>query len=75
MRCERCNGLVVLASFAGGDDAQTVWEYQGSKCLNCGYVTDPLAAKNRTAQTREATIRPLIRKKPSPVRVVSRHAA
>lgn len=73
--CERCNGLVIPTSFAGGEDARTAWEYQDWKCLNCGYVTDLLAEKNRTVQTREASIRLLTRKQPSPVGSVSRHAA
>lgn len=30
-----------------GDDAPGAWKYDGLKCLNCGYITDPLFVKNR----------------------------
>ncbi len=52
MGCERCNGLVMAVSFTGGDDARAAWEYDGWKCMNCGYITDPLSVKNRAAQAR-----------------------
>lgn len=55
MTCERCGGLVIAASFTGGDDALTAWEYHGWKCMNCGHVTDPQFAKNRAAQTGSRT--------------------
>ncbi|MBL8075335.1 MAG: hypothetical protein JNL29_13290 [Nitrospira sp.] len=48
MKCERCNGLVIAVSFVGGgDDTHGAWKYDGLKCLNCGYITDPLFVKNR----------------------------
>lgn len=48
MKCERCNGLGIAVSFVcDGDDAPGAWKYDGLKCLNCGYITDPLFVKNR----------------------------
>jgi len=51
MTCQRCGGLAVGVSFSGGIIATEAWEYDGWKCLNCGYVTDPLIAKNKTWQS------------------------
>ena len=56
MKCERCNGLFISVSFAGGDDTCGAWEYDGWKCLNCGHVTDPLFMKNRGIHARSATV-------------------
>lgn len=54
MKCERCGGLTVGVAFSGGETATTVWEYSGRKCLNCGFVTDPVIAKNRNGQPQRA---------------------
>jgi hypothetical protein len=50
MRCERCGGLTINAYFSGGLTAIEAWEYDGRKCLNCGYITDPLILRNKVAQ-------------------------
>lgn len=52
MTCERCGGFVIDVSFSGGVTAIGAWAYDGSKCLNCGCVTDPLILRNRVAQFR-----------------------
>ena len=49
MKCERCGGLTINMSFSSGMTALEAWEYDGWKCLNCGYVTDPLILKNKAA--------------------------
>jgi hypothetical protein len=54
MQCERCGGLTIGVAFSGGETATRVWEYTGRKCLNCGFVTDPLIAKNRNGHTQRA---------------------
>lgn len=54
MKCERCGGLTIGVAFSGGETATTGWEYTGRKCLNCGFVSDPLIAKNRHDQTQRA---------------------
>jgi hypothetical protein len=50
MRCERCDGLTINAYFSGGLTVIEAWEYDGRKCLNCGYITDPLILRNKVAQ-------------------------
>jgi hypothetical protein len=49
MKCERCGGLAINTVFSGGITAIDAWEYAGRKCLNCGYITDPLILENRVA--------------------------
>ncbi|MBA5866818.1 MAG: hypothetical protein GDA67_09025 [Nitrospira sp. CR1.3] len=61
MKCERCGGLTIDVSFFGGVTATGAWEYDGWKCLNCGYVTDPLILKNRTARSQRMSRRDSIR--------------
>jgi hypothetical protein len=51
MKCERCGGFIVGASFFGGEIATGAWEYDGSKCLNCGSIMDPLIMRNRVTHT------------------------
>jgi hypothetical protein len=50
MKCERCGGFTIDVLFSGGVAAVEGWEYDGWKCLNCGYVGDPLILENRAAQ-------------------------
>ena len=54
MKCRRCGGFIVGASFSGGETATGAWAYTGWKCLNCGYVTDPLILRNTVAQFQRA---------------------
>ena len=54
MKCRRCEGFIVGVSFSGGETATGAWAYTGWKCLNCGYVTDPLILKNKVAQFQRA---------------------
>jgi|PlaIllAssembly_1097288.scaffolds.fasta_scaffold08634_5 hypothetical protein len=54
MKCERCGGFIVGVSFFGGETAAEAWEYAGWKCLNCGFITDPLIQKNRPVQFQHA---------------------
>ena len=54
MKCRRCEGFIVGVSFSGGETATGAWAYTGWKCLNCGYVTDPLILKNRIGQFQRA---------------------
>lgn len=51
MKCKRCGGLTIDVSFLGGTNAIETWAYDGWKCLNCGYVMDPLIQKNKAAQS------------------------
>lgn len=53
MKCQRCGGLAVGVFFSGGIIATEAWEYGGWKCINCGYVTDPLIAKNKARQSQD----------------------
>ena len=57
MKCDRCGGFTIDVSFSGGVTATEAWEYDGSKCLNCGYVTDPLILRNRVAQSQRTSRR------------------
>jgi hypothetical protein len=57
MRCGRCGGFIAGVSFCGGETATGAWAYTGWKCVNCGYVADPLILKNRIAQS-QRTNRP-----------------
>ena len=50
MKCRRCEGLTIDVSFSGGLFATGAWEYDGWKCMNCGFVTDPLIEKNKNWQ-------------------------
>lgn len=61
MKCERCGGLTINAFFSGGITAIDGWEYAGLKCLNCGYITDPLILENRVAQYQHTNPRTLLR--------------
>ena len=55
--CRRCNGLMVYAGtiwdaaiHAPDDNLPALWEAgdrQVSRCVNCGYVTDPVIEHNR----------------------------
>jgi hypothetical protein len=54
MKCERCGGLTINSFFSGGTTALGAWEYDGRKCVNCGYITDPLILRNRVARYQRA---------------------
>lgn len=57
MHCHRCDGLMVSAGtiwdaavHAPDDDLPALWETgdrQVSRCVNCGYVSDPIIEHNR----------------------------
>lgn len=57
MTCDRCGGFTIDVSFSGGVTAAGAWEYDGRKCLNCGYVTDPLIQRNRVAHSQHTSRR------------------
>lgn len=51
MKCQRCGGLTIGVTFFGGVIATEAWEYDGWKCLNCGFISDPLIVKNKARQS------------------------
>lgn len=51
MKCQRCGGLTVGVTFFGGVIATEAWEYDGWKCLNCGFISDPRIVTNKTRQS------------------------
>lgn len=38
-----------MSFVVGGDATYGAWKYDGLKCLNCGYITDPLFVKKQGA--------------------------
>ncbi len=47
MACMRCDGFLVLDEFVDLREANGPMEFQGVRCLNCGYVGDAISLANR----------------------------
>ena len=47
MLCTRCSGLVVVETFCDLREEISRAEFQGSRCLNCGWIEDPVIRANR----------------------------
>lgn len=47
MCCTRCGGLIVIEAFSDLREEASRAEFQGSRCLNCGSIEDPVIRANR----------------------------
>ena len=47
MSCTRCGGLIVVETFSDLREEVSRAQFQGSRCLNCGCIDDPLIRANR----------------------------
>jgi len=45
MPCTRCGGLLVVEAFPDCQSSR-MWVW-GRRCLNCGYIEDPVIRRNR----------------------------
>ena len=47
MACIRCGGLLVVDEFVDLREINGPMEFQGVRCLNCGYIGDAIILTNR----------------------------
>ncbi|HYM38412.1 MAG TPA: hypothetical protein VES96_08415 [Nitrospiraceae bacterium] len=47
MACIRCGGLQVVDDFADLWAVTGPMEFRGARCLNCGFIEDPVIRANR----------------------------
>ena len=47
MTCRRCQGYMAADHFLDLHESGGEWWLQGWRCINCGYVFDPVLEKNR----------------------------
>ncbi len=52
MACGRCGGLIVHDFFLDLLDDTGHFEFQGTRCVQCGDLTDPVILQNRARQSR-----------------------
>ena len=50
MTCPRCQGFMVSDLFLDLAETQGMW-IQAARCMNCGYVRDPVMEANRLRPT------------------------
>ena len=48
MGCSRCEGLLVVDEFIDLREVNGPMEFQGVRCLNCGYIGDAVILANRS---------------------------
>lgn len=51
MNCSRCHGLMVKEHFLDFEGTYGHMWASGYRCMNCGYVHDPLIEQHRLAKT------------------------
>lgn len=62
MRCQRCWGLVVVeTSWCPNACAE---ETQTARCVNCGWIEDPVMRANRLANSDQRNIVPIVSRSP-----------
>ena len=67
MTCTRCQGCMARDHFLDLQESGGEWWMEGWRCINCGYVFDPVAEQNRRRQ--EASMVPsLLTTQQAPVR-------
>jgi hypothetical protein len=47
MSCTRCGGLIVIETFSDLREEVSRAQFQGSRCLNCGCIEDPVIRTNQ----------------------------
>lgn len=47
MHCDRCNGEMYLDTYVDLQDDTGHFSFHAWRCLNCGYVYDPVIAANK----------------------------
>ena len=57
MTCPRCQGFMVSDLFLDLAETQGMW-MKAARCMNCGYVLDPVMEKNR----QQAIVTPILMK-------------
>ena len=60
MACMRCGGLLVPADFADLWELTGPMEFQGARCLNCGFVDDAMIRANRLRSLLPGGARPAV---------------
>jgi hypothetical protein len=61
MTCRRCQGRMARDHFLDLQESGGEWWLEGWRCINCGYVFDPVLEKNRlqhAAALAAADVRP-----------------
>lgn len=59
MTCRRCKGCMARDHFLDLQESGGEWWMEGWRCINCGYVFDPVAEQNRRLHE-AATATPLV---------------
>lgn len=49
MMCRRCQGHMTRDHFLDIQESGGEWWLEGWRCINCGYVCDPVLERNRMA--------------------------
>jgi hypothetical protein len=62
MRCQRCWGLVIVETPAF--PAACAEEFLTARCLNCGWIEDPVMRANRLANSDQSGIIPAVARSP-----------
>lgn len=58
MACMRCGGLLVTDEFADLWESTGPMEFQGVRCLNCGFIEDDVIRANRLQPPQPLCSRP-----------------
>ena len=56
MRCQRCAGLVVSESFGLREESASMCS--GARCINCGWMEDPVVHSNRLNPQATSRVQP-----------------
>jgi len=56
MNCRRCNGCMAKDHFVDLLESGGEWWAASWRCINCGYVLDPVLEKNRQKQRELAAV-------------------
>lgn len=56
MRCRRCNGCMAKDHFVDLMESGGEWWTATWRCINCGYVLDPVLEANRQKQKNIAAV-------------------
>ncbi len=56
MKCHRCNGCMAKDHFVDMMESGGEWWTASWRCINCGYVLDPVLEQNRRKQREMAAM-------------------
>ncbi len=56
MNCRRCSGCMIQDHFIDLLESGGEWWAASWRCINCGFVHDPVLEKNRQAQRQMAAV-------------------